>query len=280
MDLDVDDYLCNITNGLNAQFLTDMKTNYVSIYNLGWHHILTNTPTDIDSLAVITYDSSGAVIQTVVKANSVAQNLTTSRMYKVATSPEALNNMTGAFISGAQPVITSSVYRYTVQLVDTGGNPASELLNFYLEDDCDYTQMRLHFLNRLGSFDSFNFNFQSNTTRSVERKTMKYNPYPVNSNGLVRSHSERSQIQHYVKTQDTIKLRSRYLSEEENDWLKQLIESPEIYLEFTDASGVQNLKAVESIVESNWESKTLMSDKLFPLDVTIKLSQNNFRQTR
>ena len=82
-------YICNITNGASGQFLTDMKTNYVSINNLGWHHILSDTPTDIDYLVVKTYDSAGALIQTATKAISVAQNLTSSRMYKVATGPES-----------------------------------------------------------------------------------------------------------------------------------------------------------------------------------------------
>ena len=71
LDWSATPYICNISNGAAGQFLTDIKTSKVSINNLGFHHILTDTPTDIDYLVVKTYDSSGTIIQPVKKAISV-----------------------------------------------------------------------------------------------------------------------------------------------------------------------------------------------------------------
>jgi len=274
------DYICNIANGLNGQFLTDMKTKEVSINNIGYTTILTDTPTDIDSLAVLTYDSTGTLIQTVVKSISVAQNLTSSRMYVVATAPETLNNMTGVFVSGAQPIITSSVSYYTVQLVNSGGTEASEIIRFNLVEPCRYDQRRIHFANRFGGFDAFNFNARSQQKREVERKGYKYDKYPVTAGGISRQYQDQSQVTTFVKTQDTLIVRSNPLTTEENEWLKQLVESPEIYLEFTDPTGAQNYLAYEKVNATTWTEKEASIDKIFILELELKLSQANFRQRR
>jgi len=274
------DYLCNVANGLNGQFLTDMKTNIVSINNLGYHYCLSDTPTDLDSLAVITYDSAGSIIQTVVKANSQTQAATASRMYLVATGPETLNNMTGVFISGAQPIITSAVASYTVQLVNSAGTTASEILTFNIEEPCRYTQRRIFFANRLGGFDAYNFNLRSQNKREVERKGYKYNKYPVTASGMSHKYQDQSQVTNFVKTQDTLIVRSEFLTTEQNEWLKQLIESPEIYLQFTDPTGAENYLAYEKVNSTSWVEKETPIDKLFTLELELKLSQSNFRQRR
>lgn len=275
------DYLCNIINGANAQFLTDMKTNKVSINNLGWHHILTDTPTDIDKLVIVTYDSAGSVIATNIKAISVVQNLTTSRMYKVATGPESLNNMTGAWVSGGpNPIITASVASYEIFLVDTPGNIASETLYFELSEPCRYEQRRVHFLNRFGSFDAYNFNLRSQIEETTESKSYKYNRYPLDSTGLIRQYQDQAQVVSFVRTQEYLTVRSDYLTTAQHDWLKQLVQSPEIYLEVEDHTGARNFVAYEKVEQTSWLEKNTSIDKLFILELKLKLSQQNYRQRR
>jgi hypothetical protein len=275
------DYLCNVTNGANAQFLTDMKTNYVSLSNLGWHHILTDVPTDIDSLVIVTYDSAGSVIATNIKAISVAQNLTSSRMYKVATGPESLNNMTGAWVSGGpNPIITASVASYEIFLVNGAGTVASETLTFIMQEPCRYAQRRIHFQNRFGSFDAFNFDLRSQKEEQVERKGYKYKKYPIVTAGIERLYQDGAQVTNYVKTQEFLTVRSDYLTTEQNTWLKQLISSTEIYLEFTDPTGAQNFLQYEKPEGNSWLEKETDIDKLFNLEVKLKLSQSNTMQRR
>lgn len=278
---DYTDYICNITNGSAGQWLTTMKTHYVSLNNIGRMCIMTDTPTDIDRVVYETYDSTGTLIATNIKAITVAQNLTTSRIYKVATGPETINNMTGGWISGGpNPIITASVSYYIAYLIDSAGNIASEEITFYLQEPCRYEQRRLHFVNQLGGWEAFNFNLKSTERREIERKGYKYDKYPIVTAGISRSVSDQSQVTNYVATQDYISLKSDFITEAQNDWLKQLIESPEIYMEITDASGAQNYYAVENIVGTSWVEKQTKNDKLFTMDVEIKLSQKNYRQRR
>jgi len=273
-------YICNVTNGANGQFLTDMKTNYVSLTNLGWHHILSDTPTDIDYLVVKTYDSAGALIQTATKAISVAQNLTSSRMYKVATGPESLNNMTGAFVSGAQPIIDSSVATYTVQLTNSASTVASETLTFIMQEPCRYTQRRIHFQNRFGSFDAFNFNLRSQKEETIERKGYKYEKYPLTNAGISRLYQDQAQVTNYTKIQEFLTVRSDYLTTEQNEWLKQFMNSTEMYLEFTDPSGAQNFIAYEKPEGNSWLEQETDIDKLFMMEAKLKLSQTSEGQRR
>ena len=279
IDFDYNDYICNITNGASGQFLTDMKTNYVGINDAGWHHILSDTPTDVDYLVVKTYDSTGTLIQTATKAISVAQNLTASRMYKVATSPDTLNNMTGAFVTGAQPIITSSVASYTVQLTNSASAVASEILYFTIDEACRYDRQRVHFVNRFGSFDSFNFDLRSTKKRTHTKKSYKSNKYPVTASGTSYSHSDWSNIDHYNEITETLKLTSKPLTTEQHDWLKQLIESNEVYLEFTDADSAKNFKAV-TIVNTEWVRKVESEDKIVLLEIELAMSHNSYRQRR
>ena len=273
-------YLMNTTNGVNAKFLTDMKRNKVSIGNIGWHHILSDQPTQIDRLKVITYDSAGAIIQTVIKANSTTQVPTVARNYIVSTAPASLNAMTGAFISGAQPIITSSVASYTVQIFENTPTAVSEILYFEIIEPCRYTQRRLHFLNRLGSFDSFNFNLRSQKSQDVSSQGYKMDKYTDTVSGALNSYQDPENITTFVQTADKMILRSDYLTNDENEWLKQLISSPEIYLEFTDPTGVQQYLAVQKLSGSSWLEKEVNFDKLFNMEVEIIMSQSDFRQRR
>jgi hypothetical protein len=281
IQFDYNDFICNIINGVNGQWLTDMKSHNVSLANAGRMCILTDTPTDIDKVVYVTYNSAGATIATNIKAITVSQALTTSRMYQVATAPDTINNMTGVWVSGGpNPIITSSVASYDIFLVDTAGNVASETISFFLEEPCRYEQRRLHFVNKYGSWEQFNFNLKSTERREIERKGFKYDKYPITSNGISRHIYDQAQITNYVSTQDFISLKSDFITEDQNTWLKQLIESPEIYLEITDDAGDQTYYAVETIVGTSWSEKQTINDKLFSLECEIKLSQKNIRQGR
>lgn len=279
-NFDYTDYICNITNGVNGQWLTTMKTHYVSIANIGCMCILSDTPTDVDYVVYKTYDSTGTLIQTATKAISVTQASTQARNYRVATAPATINSLTGAWVAGAQPVVTSSVSYYTIYLTNSANAVASETLTFYVSEPCRYEQRRLHFVNQLGGWEAFNFNLKSTERRDIERKGYKYDKYPIVTAGISRSVSDQSQVTNYVATQDYISLKSDFITEAQNDWLKQLIESPEIYMEITDATGAQNYYAVENIVGTSWVEKQTKNDKLFTMDVEIKLSQKNYRQRR
>lgn len=279
-------YICNVANGANGKFLTDYgrtaaAPNKVSLSNLGWHHILSDTPTDIDSLVIVTKDSTGATIATNIKANTASQVAVTSKMYKVTTGPKALNNMTGGWVSGGpNPIITSSVATYEIFLVNGAGTVASETLYFKIEEPCRYTQRRIYFGNRFGSFDAYNFNLRSQQEQEISRTSYKKNKYPIVTAGANRLYQDESQVVNFVETQEFLTVRSEYLTTAQNDWLKQLVQSPAIYLEIVDHTGVANYLAYEMVSNSSWIEKETSIDKLWILELKLKLSHSNSMQRR
>jgi hypothetical protein len=281
LGLDYDMYICNITNGTSGQFLTDMKTHYVGLNDLGRVYCLSDTPTDLDWLVIKTYNSSGGLIATNTKAIAVSQAVTSSKNYNVAACPKSINNMTGAWVSGGANPITTSVSYYTVQLQNSAGSAASEILTFHIQDEpCRYEKYRVLFLNRHGGFDFFNFNLLSRRKRKSNKKTYRMNKYNLKSTGIIQYHQDQSGVTHYVDIQETVVIRSEFLTDAQHEWLYQLIESPEIYVQFLDEKPAQNFKAIAQIVQSDWEEKTQKNDKLFSLELELVMSHKEYRQRR
>lgn len=271
-------WIMNTVNGTSAEFLTTYKTPKVEITDLGWHWTLTDTTADVQILEVKTFDSAGGAIQTVRSVNATSDIPTASRLRTVTTAPQSLNNIAPALLLGAQPIIDSTVATYTVQILDGAFAPASEILNFTIGECTRYDIFRLHFENELGGFDSYNFTLRSLQSSVSQKKKYTRGGDNVNASGLVYNNQDNGTVAYYVKSRDKIKLESDYLTNEENTWLKQLVESPQVYLEFI-SGGVKDFKPV-FVGTNNWTDKDITIDKLFRLTLEIDLGHENYRQRR
>ena len=271
-----ENYICLTTS--IGEFLTNQKNNKVYSNQLGWHWYMTSAPNNVDYLQVKTYDVSGVLISTFDIPNNSNPSLDQSRLNSVATSPQSLNNITGAFLVGAQPVIIPTVANYTVQLFRTGAVPVTEILYFEIDTECFYETYRIHFENEYGAFDSFNFKADSKKSTNAERKTYITNRNILTLDGLVYNHVTDTKVNYYVKSTDSIILQSGLIDQETNEWLKELSFSPEAYLEFVDSSGVHNFKPC-LIKSTSWNELKDEVDKTFNFSVDIELS-DNFRQRR
>ena len=271
-----ENYICLTTS--IGEFLTNQKNNKVYSNQLGWHWYMTSAPNNVDYLQVKTYDVSGVLISTFDIPNNSNPSLDQSRLNSVATSPQSLNNITGAFLVGAQPVIIPTVANYTVQLFRTGAVPVTEILYFEIDTECFYETYRIHFENEYGAFDSFNFKADSKKSTNAERKTYITNRNILTLDGLVYNHVTDTKVNYYVKSTDSIIFQSGLIDQETNEWLKELSFSPEAYLEFVDSSGVHNFKPC-LIKSTSWNELKDEVDKTFNFSVDIELS-DNFRQRR
>jgi hypothetical protein len=279
-DWDASNYFTNLTNGSSGRWLTDNLDNFVSINDLGWSYYLTDAPSDNNYLEVKTYDSAGVLIDTFNIDNGLTLSLTNARYIKVGTSPALLNNTTSLLSLGSLPIITSIVASYTCQLFDNTAAAVSELNNFTIKEPCRYQEYRLHFENKYGAFDSYTFTGRNQKSTSMQRTSYKSSAYPIVTAGIERKHKDKSNVTNWTKRTEKIKLSSDYLTTEENTWLEQLLYSNEIYLEFTDGSGAQNLKSVHKVTDTNWLEKETSIDKLFKLDIEIELGHEAYSQRK
>lgn len=275
------DWLMNVTNGTDAQFLTDNKLPRVKITDHGWTYLLTDTPADVDFVQIKTYDENDALIQTVEINNPVGTGITKARMLRMASSPASLNAITSGITLGSQPIVTAAVKSYTVQVFKAGPDTAiSELLPFHLEEPCRYEPVRIHFLNRYGGFDNFNFNWRNQESDDTKRSTGVYEPYRVVSGGIEYKNSDEAAETLQTRTTPKIKVRSEYLTEAENDWLRQLTRSRKWYISITNKQGHPDLEPVKEVRGAPWKQNVLEIDKLFNLDLDLIMSWDDHSQRR
>jgi len=241
---------------------------------------LTSNPAEIDYIQIKTYDSDGVLIQT-AESKDVSSTATAGFIKSVSTSPQSLNNISPALQAGAQPIITSSVATYTVQIFDDVAAPTavSEILTFTIEEDCRYETYRLHFLNELGGFDSYNFRARSQRSRSTKRKSYTRANTVIASGGITYSHEDIGSLDYYVRSKEKIKLKSDFLTDSENEWLKELIDSTNILWETTDTNGAVLFYPVKGLTNV-WTEQVNTIDNLFQLTFDVELSLENTRQRR
>lgn len=253
--------------GTSNKFITNAPDNHVvSIDGHGWLYFKERTT--ITYYEIQTYNAAGGTISNF----RIDPTATSGTIQYIPSSPESLNGIgAGFFLAGAQPIIIDTVASYTIFLF--GGGVISETRTFVIKEPCKFNSNTLIFQNKLGMFDDFTFyNGDSHSFNSV-KKDMKVNVDNVSGSSIVYSMSEREKVTFYTKSSETIKLMSDWITEDEDAWLLELIESPEIYLQNGD-----DLIAVSKIKATSHTKRKHVRDKLFMLEVEIELGYDNYRQ--
>ena len=251
-------------NGVTKKFLSNSPTNlkttiddkgYTSMYNV----------TVTNKVVYKTYNSAGGLIQTA----EIDISAITEKILSFPSAPVSINAVT--LTTGAQPVITSSVSTYTVEVQNSGSTQISEQKTYTL-DNCH--RGRVHFLNDLGGFDSFNFTAANKTKFDFKKEFYKSQPNRLGSSGTYDyARTDREWIQHYTNQKQTLTLVSDWITDEESVWLRSMFSSPEIYLELDG-----EIKALKGIKQNSYDIKEFQYSELFNIEVELEFSIDNYRQ--
>lgn len=173
--------------------------------------------------------------------------------------------------SGSQLSIPSGATYYDIVLKN-GGTTLSETYRVNLIDECSkYDTTDLFFLNSLGGFDSFRFNRVRRDTYDTMRKMYKANPYGLGTSYGYDTFSFNSRA-YDMNTSHRVKLFSNWITEAQSEWLKDLIDSPIVYM--YDGT---TLVAI-NIETANYEVKKHVQDKVFNLELDVVYSFESKRQ--
>jgi hypothetical protein len=173
LDFTISDYEVSIGD-TDTKFLTDgPTTRYQNSTDSSWLYFIATEDGAPTHLTVKSYDLAGSLLSTATLQNpnsaAITVNPFTHRKYqyaRVVTGKEDINNTDAAYKSTANVVHDDAVY-YTVNLRGAAG-VQSELVTYWLDQQCSkYTPIRLHWLNPLGGFDSFNFILKSTERTST-----------------------------------------------------------------------------------------------------------------
>jgi hypothetical protein len=203
--------------------------------------------------------------------NDVFGSLTDGqRLIHVAAGPQNF--------ADAGNTLNSNWYSYKVTLmgqespgIEDGGAVYAEKWFTKSEGECGYSGTRFAFLNELGGYDYYSFDLadtkQDNITRETYEKT--FVPYSTTTNSAVYNKSRRGNKVYSMSYETTRTAESVYLTQEEADWLRELVESPEVYIQ----EGTDFIPIV--IQNTNFTYKTNpRSQKLYTLSVQYKMSNN------
>ena len=159
---------------------------------------------------------------------------------------------------------------YTVQAYN-GSTPLSSKIYFEVTCVQKYPNVRLMWKNRYGQFDFLNLYGASQNSFTTDRQVYQPQIGTFESTTLSYNNYD-TQIQPYVvNAKQQLVANTQWLPETENDIIKQLLSSDEIYWMFNETTGeVRPL----SITTSNIAFKTGVVDKLIQYTFTFDWAQN------
>jgi hypothetical protein len=226
-----------------------------------------------------TYDSSNNLLQTVKVINGY-QSLPSvnSRMVRFGSGTDNLNDIASSgIITGAQPIITASVSKYSVNFETYAGTAKTNIYWYTVDNTCtNHDTYRFHFLNKLGGWDSFTFIRASKKRAEITRTSYKRNIGGLTSASAYGYNAkDASMVDYDIKYKESIKVQSDWVKENTHEWLFELISSPQVYVE----DSTYGLVSV-NITNNQYDYKQEKTDKLFNIEIEFRYSFDKYRQRR
>lgn len=274
---DADNY--NMAVGYQRSFLTNSPRNLKIRDNESAEIGGISTALQIDKAKITTYNSNGGIITILSIGHNwySPQNVANSESLSFMCGPHNLNAYATA--NSLSPIIADNVAKYSVSFIDANGDDVSETITFTLDRECSRHEMfRLHFLNRLGRFDSFTFKGQHKQTTNFKRSEyQRFTGYTDLAGPTWENPSyARGNVVFDTEETEVYNISTGWISEEESQWLQELVGSPAVYWQI-DPADTKKTIAVR-ITENSYEVKKYANKKLFSLNLTMELAQPNYRQ--
>lgn len=200
-------------------------------------------------------------------------------------SPYGLNNFTGSVISGTPgAIIPVGTVQYTFFFLDNAGPPniSSNTYTVNIDEYCSkFNKYVLHFLNRLGNYDSFTFNMLSRSTSEKQIQDYKKLIFERTANPPGYYNYSKDKLNYTTVITNKISLNTDWITDVQSVWLKELFMSPDVYLEVLDDTAVVGdqsaLYSVE-VTNKNYETKMKVNDKLIQIPVELEYILEDVRQ--
>ena len=264
LNFDYTDY--DIITG-TKKFLTDApRTQYIDTDQSAFLYLLASD-LNISKLSLTGYNSLGVSISS--GAIDVTQSDKFSRL--AVGTYDILNSDSSTWSTGDPSTFLNNVYYYTVSIDE--GSYGSETFTFYINGRCSkYAPIRLHWLNRLGGFDSFNFNLKSMEETDITRASYKRDHHRFNGTNYLYDSMSRGVTDYHVMTQDKLTINTPFLTEAESVWMNDFASSPVVYQE------VNNTLVAMSGKPKMIAKQTSLNDKLMQYTFELDYSLTNNRQ--
>ena len=166
-------------------------------------------------------------------------------------------------------LVTEDTYGYNVYL--KRGVAVSRKLQFIQKCYPKYRQYNLHFLNRLGGWDTMKFALVNKRSTELQRASYRRNDWQLSGNTMTNIDSynkyNETTLNYAIQHKDKFHLISDWVSQQDYEWLAQLFASTIVYME------VQGAYFPVTISSTNYEYKLETSDKLFNFEIDIEVGK-------
>ena len=166
-------------------------------------------------------------------------------------------------------LVTEDTYGYNVYI--KRGVAVSRKLQFIQKCYPKYRQYNLHFLNRLGGWDTMKFALVNKRSTELQRASYRRNDWQLSGNTMsnIDSYNKYNEttLNYAIQHKDKFHLISDWVSEQDYEWLAQLFASTIVYME------VQGAYFPVTISSTNYEYKLETSDKLFNFEIDIEIGK-------
>ncbi len=262
-----------IDTTLDLRIMLGVTERNIHRNELGWVYIDNTNVIDVtDEYQIVykSYSSAGVLLKTVTFPFTVF--LASGKQWKYPLGANTLGVASGQISSGTLPLIDAACSYYTIemQLKPFGGSFAriGDLFTFNILDTCsDYEGYTLNWLNKLGGFDSWYFQFKREDSYQIQRQQMKRNTWEFNSDVYAENTHKHAITNYITKAKQIIRLNSDNLTTADSQYLQGLATSPEVYL----LDGVDYYPV--NIVADGYEMKTNQNDSVFNLTVQLEISE-------
>jgi len=170
----------------------------------------------------------------------------------------------------------SSVVNDGVKYYDVWFN-SFDKIRVYLKCNPKYDAYNLHFINAWGMYDSARFDLVSKLSMDIERKTFMQRDYSFGAGGVSYETDNvynESKVNYLNKKDFTQKLTMNAPSDDEWQWLAELVTSPKIFFEKDGYFYPVTIKA------TNYEFKKYVNNRLQVFEVELELSQTRYSHLR
>lgn len=255
-----------VTKWITNRDLSNIDCAFSEKCHIGWMNASGSTTSM--TATIQKYSESGAT----VGSPSTGSSDTISSFALLDVSPAAINTYLGSSF------ISSSDYAYGIKLNYSA--TSSQEIKVKLNCNPRYTAVPVHFLNQLGSYDTLFFRAVNRESRSMDSKLYQQMNWQYNAGTTsMRSYDSFKRInpggvKYAVNQSVNYSLKSDYLNQTNYNWVKELIASPEVYME------VGGYYYPFNITTSNWQQKYKFADKMFNLELEGEVNQKINSQFR
>jgi hypothetical protein len=141
-------------------------------------------------------------------------------------------------------------------------------VTIYMDLACQrYEPYRLHFLNKLGCWDSFTFGLVSTNTATLDTFDYERDPGVWSGNSFTYPLYSGQKINYTKRKNKQLTLNSDWISEDVQNWLvTSLYDSPVVYLERDNGTEFEIVK----VTNKNYKLKTRRTDGLLQEEILIE----------